>query len=74
MKLRVVLVEPLYEGNVGSVARAMKNFGFHDLALVNPCKIEDFASAMASHARDVLQMARSYAGLPEALAGANLVV
>ena len=51
MNLRVVLVEPLYEGNVGSVARAMKNFGFHDLALVNPCKIEDFGLAMASHAR-----------------------
>ena len=68
MNLRVVLVEPLYEGNVGSVARAMKNFGFHDLVMVNPCKIEDFGSAMASHARDVLQMARTYAGLPEALA------
>jgi len=74
MNLRVVLVEPLYEGNVGSVARSMKNFGFHDLVLVNPCKIEDFASAMASHARDVLQMARIYAALPEALQGCNLVV
>jgi tRNA/rRNA methyltransferase len=74
MNLRVVLVEPLYEGNVGSVARAMKNFGFHDLALVKPCKIEDFGSAMASHARDVLQMARTFASLPEALAGADLVV
>ena len=71
MKLRVVLVEPLYEGNVGSVARAMKNFGFHDLVLVNPCKIEDFGSAMASHARDVLQMSRSFASLPEALAGSQ---
>ncbi len=74
MNLRVVLVDPLYEGNVGSVARAMKNFGFHDLVLVNPCKIEDFGCAMASHARDVLQMAQSVASLPEALVGANLVV
>ena len=74
MNLRVVLVEPLYEGNVGSVARAMKNFGFHDLALVNPCRIEDFGCAMASHARDVLQMSRSFSSLPEALEGANLVV
>ncbi|MFZ2473191.1 MAG: RNA methyltransferase [Methanothrix sp.] len=74
MDLKVVLVEPLYEGNVGSVARAMKNFGFHDLVLVNPCKIEDFGSAMASHARDVLQMARTYASLLEALQGCNLVV
>ena len=35
--LRVVLVEPLYEGNVGAVCRAMKNFGFSDLVLINPC-------------------------------------
>ncbi len=74
MDLRVVLVEPLYEGNVGSVARAMKNFGFHDLALVNPCQIEDFGCAMASHARDVLQMSRRFSTLAEALEGANLVV
>ncbi len=74
MKLKVVLVEPLYEGNVGSVARAMKNFGFHDLVLVNPCKIEDYGCAMASHARDVLQMSRNFSTLAEALEGANLVV
>ena len=59
---------------MGSVARAMKNFGFHDLVLVNPCKIEDYGSAMASHARDVLQMSRSFSSLPEAVEGANLVV
>lgn len=35
-KTRVVLVEPLYGGNVGSVARVMKNFGLDDLVLVNP--------------------------------------
>lgn len=74
MHLRVVLVQPLYEGNVGSVARAMKNFGFHDLVMVNPCRIEDFGLAMASHARDVLQMSRSYTSLAEAISGANLVV
>ena len=34
MDLRVVLVEPLYEGNVGSVARAMKNFGCNYSALL----------------------------------------
>lgn len=74
MNLRVILVEPLYDGNVGSVARAMKNFGFSELVLVNPCKIEDFGLAMASHARDVLMMARSFTTLEEALAGSDLVV
>ncbi len=74
MRLLVVLVEPLYDGNVGSVARAMKNFGFRDLALVNPCKIEDFGLAMASHARDVLEGAATYSRLEEALEKADLVV
>lgn len=74
MKLRVVLVEPMYDGNVGSVARVMKNFGFHDLVLVNPCEIDDFGRAMSSHARDVLEGARVVRSLEEALFGANLVV
>jgi len=74
LRLRVVLVEPMYEGNVGSVARAMKNFGFRDLVLVNPCQIEDYGLAMAAHARDVLQMSRSVSTLQEGLEGASLVV
>jgi tRNA/rRNA methyltransferase len=74
MNLRVVLVEPAYDGNVGSVARAMKNFGFKDLVLVNPCPLEDFGFAMAAHAKDVLEGARVSSGLEEALSGADLVV
>jgi len=74
MRLLIVLVEPLYDGNVGSVARAMKNFGFSDLALVNPCEIGDFGLAMASHARDVLEGAAVYPGLRQALEQADLVV
>ena len=74
MRIRVVLVEPLYEGNVGSVARAMKNFGFSDLVLVRPCKIEDFGLAMASHAREVIEGARVVDGLGDAISAANLVV
>ncbi|OPY54999.1 MAG: putative RNA methyltransferase [Methanosaeta sp. PtaU1.Bin112] len=52
----------------------MKNFGFSEMVLVNACKIEDFGLAMASHAGDVLMMARRCAGLDEALDGADLVV
>jgi tRNA/rRNA methyltransferase len=74
MNLRVVLVEPIYEGNIGSIARAMKNFGFHELILVNPCQIEDFGLAMASHAKDILESARSVSCLEEAIEGANLVI
>ncbi len=33
---RVVLISPLYSGNVGSVARLAMNFGVRDVVLVNP--------------------------------------
>ncbi|MDI6718303.1 MAG: RNA methyltransferase [Methanomicrobiales archaeon] len=56
--VEIVLVEPLNEGNVGFAARAMKNFGFEHLVLVNPCPLGGMARACASHARDVLENAR----------------
>jgi tRNA/rRNA methyltransferase len=71
-EIRVVLVEPMYQGNVGSVARAMKNFGYTELVLVNPCKLEGEARAMSSHARDVLEGARIVSTVEEAVQGANL--
>jgi len=57
MHLRIVLVEPLYDGNVGFAARAMKNFGYSDLVLVNPCAVGKEGIARAAHARDVLENA-----------------
>ncbi len=57
-EVQVVLVNPLYEGNVGSTARVMKNFGWTRLALVDPCRLGNEAKAMASHAQDVLANAR----------------
>ncbi len=35
-KYKIVLVEPLYEGNLGMICRHMKVFGFSDLILVRP--------------------------------------
>ncbi|MDD1663089.1 MAG: RNA methyltransferase, partial [Methanomicrobiales archaeon] len=55
----IVLVEPLHEGNVGFAARVMKNFGFSDLVLVDPCPLGDLALACAMHASDVLENARN---------------
>lgn len=54
----VILVEPLYAGNVGAVARVMKNFGFKELVLVNPCKIDAEAGRYAVHAKDILKSAK----------------
>ncbi|HME52854.1 MAG TPA: TrmJ/YjtD family RNA methyltransferase [Candidatus Lokiarchaeia archaeon] len=51
----VVLVEPEKEGNIGSVARAIKNFGFKHLIIVNPLiEISEEARNYAVHADDVL--------------------
>ena len=74
LEIRVVLVEPMYQGNVGSVARAMKNFGYSDLVMVNPCELEGQARAMSSHARDVLEGARITSTLEEAVKGADLLI
>jgi len=72
-EIQVVLVNPLYEGNVGSVARVMKNFGFFRLVLVDPCPLSGEARAMASHARDVLEEAR-YDTLERVVEESSLVV
>ncbi len=72
-EVQIVLVNPLYEGNVGSTARVMKNFGWTRLALVDPCPLGNEAKAMASHAQDVLANARTVT-LEEVVAESALVV
>ena len=52
-QIDIVLVEPLYEGNIGFAARVMKNFGFKNMVLVNPPELTVEARARASHAKDV---------------------
>lgn len=53
--ISVILIEPQIEGNIGAIARSMKNFGFSKLILVNPeCKIGKEARCRAKHANDIL--------------------
>jgi tRNA/rRNA methyltransferase len=74
-RVRVVLVRPKSSGNVGSVARAMKNMGFSDLALVAPRGYRRFAAAaMAVHAADVLDDMEIHDSLADAVAGAGWVL
>ncbi len=72
--LHVVLVEPKNGGNVGAVARAMKNFGVPSLILVNPPPLGEEARRRAMHSLDILEGARKVATLEEALADMDLVV
>jgi tRNA/rRNA methyltransferase len=74
LTFRIVLVEPAYSGNVGSVARVMKNFGFKELVLLNPCELDKQARMMAVHAYDIIEDARIEFTFKDAVAGSNLVV
>ena len=69
----VVLVEPKNEGNVGAIARAMRNFSADSLVLVNPCPIGDEAYQRAMHGRSVLESAKVVTSLAEAIEGTDLV-
>lgn len=69
----IVLVAPLYEGNVGFAARVMKNFGFTRLVLVDPCPLGDEAKARASHAQDILANAE-ICTIEDVFARSNLVI
>jgi len=67
MQVRVVLVEPEHDGNIGSIARVMKNFGFTDLWIVNPkTQIGPQARAYASHAGDILKKSKIVTTIKEA--------
>ena len=73
--LRVILVHPRGSGNIGSVARAMKNVGAGELAIVGKARTRSFwARAMAVHGREILADAKSYETLREAIADSTLVV
>ena len=58
--ISVVLVEPKNSGNVGAIARAIANFGFEKLILVNPkCDhLSQTARNRAKWAQDVLKKAK----------------
>jgi len=73
--VRVVLVRPRRGGNVGAVARAMKNMGLSDLVLVAPrTPVGVAAERMAAHARDLLRARRTVADLATALGDTTLAI
>ncbi|MGC9385982.1 MAG: RNA methyltransferase [Hydrogenovibrio sp.] len=74
-RVKVVLVETSHPGNIGAVARAMKNMGLSRLVLVNPREYPSHvASVRASGAADVLGEAEVVTHLDEALSDCQLVV
>lgn len=68
VSVRIVLVGTTHPGNIGAVARAMKNMGQHDLSLVAPRYFPHAeASARASGADDILDNAIVVDTLEEAI-------
>ena len=74
-RITVVLVGTQSPGNIGMVCRAMKNMGLADLRLVNPCRVDHPDAVMfAVSARDLLEGARIFGSLPEAISDCEFSV
>ncbi|TWE11055.1 tRNA/rRNA methyltransferase/tRNA (cytidine32/uridine32-2'-O)-methyltransferase [Pseudomonas sp. AG1028] len=71
--IRVVLVNTSHPGNIGGVARAMKNMGLSRLVLVDPRQFpSEEAVARASGATDIFDSAQVVSCLEDALVGCSL--
>lgn len=72
---KIVLVETSHPGNIGAVARAMKNMMINDLCLVSPLMFPNAdATARASGADDILSKAVVCDTLQEAIADCQIVL
>jgi TrmH family RNA methyltransferase len=74
LPLSIVLVAPRNPLNIGAAARAMSNFGFFDLRLVNPYEVAFREAKSAVKSQHVLEQAREYPAIADAVADCSLVV
>ena len=73
--VKVVLVGTTHPGNIGAAARAIKNMGIFNLALVKPKEFpSDIAIYRSKAAKDILENAEIYETLKDAIAGCKLIV
>ena len=76
-RLIVVLVGARNPQNIGAAARAMQDFGFSDLRIVNefapPFEAAQLEAKSAVGAAEVMQTAQLFSELPEAIADCSLV-
>jgi len=72
--VRIVLIDPSHPGNIGSVARAMKNMALSDLTLVRPRSFPHTeANALAAGADDILSGARIVETVAEAIGDCGFI-
>ncbi|HZU44479.1 MAG TPA: RNA methyltransferase [Terriglobales bacterium] len=73
-RLRVVLVATRNPLNIGAAARAMSNFGFTQLRVVNPYEVAFREARSAVGAATVLKQAEEFKTVADAIADCSLVV
>lgn len=73
-RLAVILIETRNPLNIGAAARAMANFGFKDLRVVNPYPLAFREAKSAVGASGLLKRAQEYKSISEAVAGCSLVI
>ncbi|HIA39597.1 MAG: hypothetical protein CXX80_01450 [Methanobacteriota archaeon] len=75
-ELHVILVRPSHSGNLGAVCRAMLNFGFTSLRLIEPlCSpADEEARNRAKHAGAILDDCQIYDGWDSALSDISVVI
>ena len=73
-RVSVVLVEPKYPGNIGAVARVMKNTGLRSLYIIGGPEIDDEALIRSVHGRDILESSKRISSISEVRDFADYVV
>ena len=76
MKLKVIVVSPKYQMNMGYICRVSKNFGIKQLFIVNPrANLRGKKAVMYSkHGADLLRNAKIYKSLEDATRGCNMIL
>lgn len=72
--LRVILVAPRNPLNIGAVARAMSNFGFEHLRVVNPYDVAYREARSAIGASEILVRSEEFRNVADAIADCKLVI
>ncbi len=76
MMLKVIIVSPKYQANLGYIARVSKNFGVKRIYFVRPRANLSGKKALmyAKHARELLANAKVYDGFDEAVRGCDVII
>jgi TrmH family RNA methyltransferase len=72
-RISVILVHPKYQGNIGAIARLMKNNGLTDLRIVGGPQIENEAIYRAMNGKEILETATHYDSFEEAAKGFTVI-